>query len=99
MADEEQLRILRKGVAAWNEWRVKNPNVLRPDLSHAKVAGADLSDANLGGSDLTGADLTGTLLIQIDLRSLAIPLGFIPGRTSPGLRAKGAQSSPCLSPI
>jgi len=34
MANEEQLRILRRGVKAWNTLREKNPHV-RPDLSGA----------------------------------------------------------------
>jgi hypothetical protein len=41
MANEEHLKILRQGVAAWNEWRRENPE-LRPDLS-----GADLNKANV----------------------------------------------------
>lgn len=32
MADEEQLKIIRQGVAAWNEWREK-AKVLHPDLA------------------------------------------------------------------
>ena len=34
VADEEHLKIIRQGVAAWNDWRQKNPK-LRPDLSGA----------------------------------------------------------------
>jgi len=35
--------LLKQGVAAWNAWRYKNPNI-RPDLG-----GAGLGGANLGG--------------------------------------------------
>jgi len=71
MADEEQLRILRRGVAAWNEWRVKNPNVLRPDLSDANLTGADLTGAHLGDANLGGADLSWAYLIVADLSAVA----------------------------
>jgi hypothetical protein len=32
MADEQQLQIIRQGVEVWNEWRLKNPELI-PDLS------------------------------------------------------------------
>ena len=41
MADEEHLKILRQELAAWNEWREKNPE-LRPDLHGTNLAGACL---------------------------------------------------------
>ena len=50
MADEEQLKILRQGIAAWNKWREENPEA--PDLR-----GADLRGAILVGADLCGANL------------------------------------------
>jgi hypothetical protein len=34
MASEEHLKILQQGVAVWNEWRKKNPE-LHPDLGKA----------------------------------------------------------------
>ena len=36
MANDEHVALLKKGVAAWNAWRDKYPNVL-PDLSHAHL--------------------------------------------------------------
>ena len=35
MADKKHLRILKKGVKAWNRWREKNLEV-KPDLSKTK---------------------------------------------------------------
>jgi hypothetical protein len=36
VAAEEYLKIIRQqGVAAWNEWRLKNRELLRPDLNDA----------------------------------------------------------------
>jgi uncharacterized protein YjbI with pentapeptide repeats len=62
VADEEHLQIiLLQGVAAWNEWREKNPELF-PDLS-----GADLHEANLRGANLTSANLSGAKLSEANL--------------------------------
>jgi uncharacterized protein YjbI with pentapeptide repeats len=81
MADEEHLKIIRQGVAAWNDWRVKNRE-LEPDLrgadlkkadlsevglSYANLRGAVLIEANLSEADLVQADLIQADLIQADL--------------------------------
>jgi hypothetical protein len=81
MANAEHLAILKRGVAAWNAWRRKNPSIL-PDLAKAKLRKADLrkaklrkadlrkaklSRANLWKADLSGADLSGTDLRLADL--------------------------------
>ena len=54
MANQNHLAVLKKGVAAWNEWRRRNPEI-RPDLS----------GANLGGANLSGADLRGVYLKEV----------------------------------
>jgi hypothetical protein len=41
MANDEHGRLLKQGVADWNAWRDKNPNI-RPDLSRADLLGAHL---------------------------------------------------------
>jgi uncharacterized protein YjbI with pentapeptide repeats len=69
MTDEEQLKILRQGVAAWNEWRKENPDV-RADLRGAELIRADLNGADLNGADLRGADLRGANLLGADLRGV-----------------------------
>ena len=46
MANHEHLRIIGRGVAAWNEWRQKNPE-LRPDLYKANLSKANLIHAEL----------------------------------------------------
>jgi hypothetical protein len=67
MADEEQLKILRQGVAAWNDWRKANPEVLRPDLRGANLRDTNLTAADLRGVDLCGADLCWADLYKADL--------------------------------
>jgi len=62
MANDEHVALLKKGVAAWNAWRAKNPDI-RPDLSRANLAGANLIDADLRRAYLIGANL-----ITADLR-------------------------------
>ena len=57
MSNEEQLRILKKGVEAWNQWRQDN--------SSSKV---DLSGADLSGMNLTGIDLRDARLTRVDFR-------------------------------
>jgi uncharacterized protein YjbI with pentapeptide repeats len=74
MANEEHLKILRQGVAAWNEWREKNPE-LHPDLSsadlrEANLSGAKLHEAHLKGAHLGQAILNGASLERADLRGV-----------------------------
>jgi len=71
MANEEHLKILKQGVAAWNQWREKNPDI-QPDLtkanlSKANLIEADLRRADLSEADLSEADLRGAKLIEADL--------------------------------
>jgi uncharacterized protein YjbI with pentapeptide repeats len=75
MANKEQLEILKKGVRAWNEWRVRNNPVI--DLTGASLPGIDLSSvdvfthldlhhADLTDADLENADLGGASLVHAD---------------------------------
>lgn len=56
MASEEHLQIIWQGVAAWNEWRLKNPELI-PDLSGADFQRADLYKVDLSKTILSKADL------------------------------------------
>jgi uncharacterized protein YjbI with pentapeptide repeats len=66
MANEEHVAMLKRGVAAWNEWRRENPDI-RPDLSEADLRKASLSEAALDEVNLSGADLSEGNLIMANL--------------------------------
>ncbi|EAM52262.1 pentapeptide repeat-containing protein [Crocosphaera watsonii WH 8501] len=69
MANQEQLRTLKKeGVEVWNLWREDNPDV-KIDLSDADLSGANLSGSNLRRANLSGANLKGAGLVQADFRN------------------------------
>ena len=71
MANDEHVAMLKKGVSAWNEWRVANadirPDLIQANLSGANLHGANLSEANLRGANLLRADLSGANLAGADL--------------------------------
>jgi uncharacterized protein YjbI with pentapeptide repeats len=68
MANPEHLEILKRGIPAWNEWRVHHCEI-SPDLTEADLTEADLTKADLTGADLTATDLTGADLTEADLWS------------------------------
>jgi TIR domain/Pentapeptide repeats (8 copies) len=79
VANEEDLKILRKGPEAWNQWRWQNRDMSAPpldlrgaDLRGARLAWADLSgldllEANLSEASFGDADVRGALLYRADL--------------------------------
>ena len=67
MANPEHLAQLKKGVAAWNQWRRQNLGVV-PDLFEADISGANLVGVNLGWASLAGAHLSGAHLRGAYLR-------------------------------
>ena len=74
MANPEHLEILKKGVEAWNQWRMTA--AIEPDLAFANLESenlkamnltkAELYGANLTFADLTDADLTGSRLTNVN---------------------------------
>ena len=82
MANEEHLARLKQGVAAWNEWRDKNPRIrpdlgeedflepifVRTNLNKTNLGGADLHEMDLREMDLHWANLIRTDLSRADLR-------------------------------
>src|SRR5579864_7446498 len=81
MPNEEQLRLLKQDVEAWNTWRQNNPGVI-PDLRAADLRGADLRGADLSEADLRDADLSGADLSGTD-RTVAKPTGEARRKTEP----------------
>jgi hypothetical protein len=62
MANREQLKILKQGVAAWNAWREENPDG-KIDLRRANLEGLDLSGANFCEADIRGTLFTEAVLV------------------------------------
>jgi uncharacterized protein YjbI with pentapeptide repeats len=54
-------------IAAWNDWREKNPKLLELDLRGADLTGSDLPKAELSGVDLRGASLFAANLPEANL--------------------------------
>jgi hypothetical protein len=95
MANEEQLKILRQGVAVWNEWRAKNPG-LRPDLTKADLRGANLwrvnlDQANLSGAILRAVDFSGAILSEADLGKASLISADLRGANLSAAYLGGAQ--------
>jgi len=100
MANEEHVAILKKGVAAWNEWRRENPDI-RPNLSGANLrrahlygadlSGADLSRADLSEAGLSGADLSGADLSRADLSEAPPVSADLTGANLTGSRVYGVS--------
>jgi uncharacterized protein YjbI with pentapeptide repeats len=90
MADGEHLRILKKGFAAWNEWRKENP-LVRPNLSHAGLIGASLRGAKLIGADLSHASLIGADLIEANLIGADLSRAKLNGANLSGAYLSGAN--------
>lgn len=68
--DGEQLRLLKKGVAYWNDWieeRNVAINLYKADLSGMNLKGVDFSGADLGGAKLDKANLSYAHLYDAEL--------------------------------
>jgi hypothetical protein len=72
MANKGHVAILKKGVGAWNEWRMQHPkarpNLSGMDLRATHLGRAHLSKANLSNTRLNGADLREARFLEADLR-------------------------------
>ncbi|MDD1742684.1 MAG: pentapeptide repeat-containing protein [Methanotrichaceae archaeon] len=70
MANQEQLKILRRGAKVWDEWKRKNSvaiDLSGANLSNANLRRADLSNANLRRADLSNANLSEAYLSGVHL--------------------------------
>lgn len=73
MANEEHLKVLKRGVVEWNEWRSKNKDI-KPDLR-----GADLRESNLREADLHSANLKSVVLHGADLSDAVLNDDYLDG--------------------
>ena len=89
MALEEHLKILRRGVAVWNDWREKNPEMI-PDLSEAHLSEANLCQANLCRANLLEADLSGADLKLANLLEANLSGANLGGADLSGADLSGA---------
>ncbi len=92
MANKKQLRILKQGAVAWNQWKSENP-LIRPDLSGADLSGANLSGADLIGANLSGVDLCRAHLIKADLRLAHLSGADLSGANLSGTNLSGTDLS------
>jgi hypothetical protein len=67
MGTQSHLKILDKGVAIWNQWRIDHPRS-QPNLTRFDLSGRDLSGVDLRGAGLFKTNLTGALLVGANLR-------------------------------
>ena len=107
MANENHLRILLKGVEAWNEWRDKNPQS-NPDLDGARISSMRIpppfsSTDNLnrdsgriffndyGPTDLSEANFRATFLPRVDLRGVILNGADLTGANLNGAKVGNAK--------
>jgi len=57
LANPEHVRILKRGVEVWNQWRSENPGI-QPNLRGQSFKGQDLSGADFSGADIRSADFS-----------------------------------------
>jgi uncharacterized protein YjbI with pentapeptide repeats len=95
MANPVHLGVLRRGVEAWNRWRVLE-HLVRPDLRGADLHSANLvhvnlSEANLRGADLHEVDLRRADLTRADLSEANLVRSDLSGADLAGANLQGAD--------
>ena len=93
MANQEQLKRLRQGIATWNPWRQQQPPDFQPDLSRANFRRANLFRADLRGADLNGANLKEANLSSADLSRAHLNNADLRGADLRGANLNGADLS------
>jgi hypothetical protein len=85
MADQDHLKILKKGVESWNHWRMENRDI-RPNLTNVAFVGINLTDAKLNSVNFSQANLSEAKLAraQLDFANLS-------GANLAGAKLMGAQ--------
>ena len=99
MAKEEHLKILKKGVETWNQWRTENrllglmPDLMEADLKRADLRGARLGTANLIGADLRGAEFVAAMFLNANLSGADLSGAFGLNANLSGADLSGANLS------
>ena len=96
MANPKHVKVLKRGVEAWNRWRRKNPDV-RADLSGADLSGADLSIADLAGANLSEANLMGADLSIANLSIADLSRARLQSATLVGAYLSGANLTEAIT--
>src|SRR6266699_1411321 len=85
MTNREQWKLLRKNVAAWNQWRQEHPDI-RPDLSYADLHNTNLSRADLSYANFRGANLRDAILHNAILHNANLRGAILSDTAERGLR-------------
>jgi uncharacterized protein YjbI with pentapeptide repeats len=72
MANNQHMKVLERGVTAWNRWRAQNPKIL-PDLS-----GADFSEVNLSHVNFNSANLQRAYFKEANLYRANLSMAYAP---------------------
>jgi len=92
---EEQIALLKRSVAEWNEWRKENisiiPNLQYANLQNANLQSADLQNANLRGADLQNVNLRRANLQGADLRDVDLRCANLQNANLRGADLQGAD--------
>ncbi len=79
--NRKHLAVLNRGVAAWNIWREKNPEIV-PQLAGAKLVGNDLRKIDLCRADLRGVDFYAVFLSNAELLGADLREAQLMGETN-----------------
>ena len=74
MVNDLQLKKLKEGPKAWNEWRARQSgdlvvNLNGVDIQNINLSGANLHNVNLSGANLVRADLSGANFVGANLNN------------------------------
>lgn len=96
MANVKQVKLLARGVKAWNSWWVENDGGLGiVDLRGADLRDADLDGVKLSEADLRNANLTGATLLDAILPGANLGQAIVRGADLSGACLIGSSLEGC----
>jgi uncharacterized protein YjbI with pentapeptide repeats len=90
MANEEHVKLLKRGAKAWNEWRSDYPAIV-PELARCNMEGVNLSGAFLWRANLERSNLSRTILKDTCLRLARANTANLKGADLRGTDLTGAD--------